>query len=92
MILLFIILVFTGLVSEIRYMEARFGAEAHPFYGLSATDMRAVGKRSLEWDLNDWKQDGDLFITSPLNPGPSSSGMQFFFLWYRNSNNWKFFK
>ncbi|KAJ4849884.1 hypothetical protein Tsubulata_034686 [Turnera subulata] len=57
-------------------MEARFGGEAHHFYGM---DLRAVGKRSVEWDLNDWKWDGDLFIASPLNPVPSSAmGRQFF--------------
>ncbi|KAH9619477.1 hypothetical protein KSS87_019123 [Heliosperma pusillum] len=33
------------------------------------TEMKAVGKRSLEWDLNDWKWDGDLFHATPLNPG-----------------------
>ncbi|OAY48854.1 squamosa promoter-binding-like protein 1 [Manihot esculenta] len=64
-------------------MEARFGgegeAQAHHFCGMSATEMRAVGKRSLEWDLNDWKWDGDLFIASPLNPVPSGGmGRQFF--------------
>ncbi|XP_058008560.1 squamosa promoter-binding-like protein 1 isoform X2 [Hevea brasiliensis] len=62
-------------------MEARFGSEtqAHHFYVMGATDMRAVGKRNLEWDLNDWKWDGDLFIASPLNPVPSGGmGRQFF--------------
>ncbi|XP_061351469.1 squamosa promoter-binding-like protein 1 [Gastrolobium bilobum] len=29
------------------------------------------GKRSLEWDLNDWKWDGDLFTAQPLNSVPS---------------------
>ncbi|XP_050236767.1 squamosa promoter-binding-like protein 1 [Mercurialis annua] len=54
-------------------MEARIGgqAQSHHFYGMTAADLRAVGKRSLEWDLNDWKWDGDLFIASPLNPVPS---------------------
>ncbi|XP_037496239.1 squamosa promoter-binding-like protein 1 [Jatropha curcas] len=54
-------------------MEARFGgeAQAHHFYSTGATNLRAVGKRSLEWDLNDWKWDGDLFIANPLNPVPS---------------------
>ena len=47
-------------------MEA-FGAKGRGFYGPVATEMRAVGKRSLEWDLNDWKWDGDLFAASPLN-------------------------
>lgn len=54
-------------------MEARVGGEAHHFYGMGSADTRAVGKRTLEWDLNDWKWDGDLFIARPLNPAPSSS-------------------
>ncbi|CAL0320206.1 unnamed protein product [Lupinus luteus] len=33
--------------------------------------MKAVGKRSLEWDLNDWKWDGDLFTAKQLNSAPS---------------------
>ncbi|CAN1236330.1 Squamosa promoter-binding-like protein 12 [Linum grandiflorum] len=65
-------------------MEARFGTEAAAthFYGMGAMEMRAVGKRSMEWDLNDWKWDGDLFIASPLNAvvPSSAAGMskQFF--------------
>lgn len=54
-------------------MEARFGGEAHRFYGMSPADFRTVGKRTMEWDLNDWKWDGDLFIASRMNPVPSSS-------------------
>ncbi|CAN1762495.1 Squamosa promoter-binding-like protein 12 [Linum perenne] len=69
-------------------MEARFGTEAAHFYGMSAMDMRTVGKRSLEWDLNDWKWDGDLFIASPLNSVPSAGvGKQFFPLATGNSSN-----
>ncbi|XP_047180545.1 squamosa promoter-binding-like protein 12 isoform X1 [Vigna umbellata] len=33
--------------------------------------MKSVGKRSLEWDLNDWKWDGDLFTDTQLNSLPS---------------------
>ncbi|KAB5527320.1 hypothetical protein DKX38_021167 [Salix brachista] len=53
-------------------MEARFGGEAHHFYATAPSDMRTAGKRAIEWDLNDWKWDGDLFIASPLNPAPST--------------------
>ncbi|WCJ22634.1 squamosa promoter binding protein-like 1 [Euphorbia peplus] len=53
-------------------METRFGGEAqahaHLFYGMGGADMRTVGKRNLEWDLNDWKWDGDLFVASSLKP------------------------
>ncbi|KAK4745296.1 hypothetical protein SAY87_011608 [Trapa incisa] len=48
-------------------MEARIDAEAHHYYG-----MNSAGKRSLEWNLNDWRWDGDLFIARPLNPAPSA--------------------
>lgn len=49
-------------------MEAGYGGEACQLYGMGSMDLRAtVGKRSLEWDLNDWKWDGDLFIARPLN-------------------------
>ncbi|KAJ8748656.1 hypothetical protein K2173_008101 [Erythroxylum novogranatense] len=57
-------------------MEARFGAEPHGFLGMGMTDLGAVGKRSLEWDLNDWKWDGDLFIARRL---PSSGTSRQFF-------------
>ncbi|CAK7335881.1 unnamed protein product [Dovyalis caffra] len=30
-----------------------FGNEAHLFYSVSPTDMQAVGKKALEWNLND---------------------------------------
>ncbi|KAF9669209.1 hypothetical protein SADUNF_Sadunf14G0084000 [Salix dunnii] len=53
-------------------MEARFGGEAHHFYATPPSDMRTAGKRAIEWDLNDWKWDGDLFIASPLIPAPST--------------------
>ncbi|CAK9145273.1 unnamed protein product [Ilex paraguariensis] len=60
-------------------MEARIGGEAQLFYGLGAADMRAMGKRSLEWDPNDWKWDGDLFIASSLNSNPSNYPSRQFF-------------
>ncbi|XP_010559216.1 PREDICTED: squamosa promoter-binding-like protein 1 [Tarenaya hassleriana] len=60
-------------------MEDRVEGEAHRFYGVSAMDLRAVGKRIAEWDSNDWKWDGDLFVARQLNPGSSETmGRQFF--------------
>ncbi|CAO2818215.1 unnamed protein product [Amaranthus hypochondriacus] len=41
--------------------------QAHRFHALGHNEMRAIGKRGLEWDLNDWKWDGDLFIATPSN-------------------------
>ncbi|KAL3754352.1 hypothetical protein ACJRO7_001563 [Eucalyptus globulus] len=60
-------------------MEARVEAQApRHFYGLPPVDLRALGKRSVEWDSNDWKWDGDLFVARPLNPVPSDfPGRQF---------------
>jgi hypothetical protein len=56
-----------------------FGGEAHRFYAMGGVDLRAMGKRNSEWDSNEWKWDGDLFIARPLNPLQSDSvGRQFF--------------
>ncbi|KAM1171290.1 hypothetical protein PS2_021333 [Malus domestica] len=51
-------------------MEA-FGAGSRKFSSPTVSDLKAVGKKSVEWDLNDWKWDGDLFTASPLNAAPS---------------------
>lgn len=56
-------------------MEMRVGGgEAHLYYGGSSgsANSRALGKRSLEWDPNDWRWDGDLFIATPLNSNQSN--------------------
>ncbi|XP_057963989.1 squamosa promoter-binding-like protein 1 [Malania oleifera] len=60
-------------------MEARIGGEAHHFFGMGTQDLRRLGKRNLEWDLNDWKWDGDLFIASQLNPAPDDNLSRQFF-------------
>lgn len=52
-------------------MEAEIGGKSNYFYGPVVSDFKAVGKKSLEWDLNDWKWDGDLFTASPLNSVPA---------------------
>ncbi|KAG6410008.1 hypothetical protein SASPL_128054 [Salvia splendens] len=52
-------------------MEARIGGEAQLYYGISS-DLRAVSKRSLEWDPSEWRWDGDLFIATPLNGAASN--------------------
>lgn len=49
-------------------METKFGGKLHNFYGPVVSE---VGKKSTEWDLNDWRWDGDLFMASPLNPRPT---------------------
>ncbi|KAJ8620425.1 hypothetical protein MRB53_028954 [Persea americana] len=59
-------------------MEARIGSEGQRFYALGAPDFMlkekdwmGAGRKGMEWDLNDWRWDGDLFIARPLNPIPS---------------------
>ncbi|XP_042050669.1 squamosa promoter-binding-like protein 1 [Salvia splendens] len=43
-------------------METKFGGKLHNFYGPVVPE---VGMKSNEWDLNDWRWDGDLFVASP---------------------------
>ncbi|RDX58628.1 Squamosa promoter-binding-like protein 1, partial [Mucuna pruriens] len=52
-------------------MEAQLEGENQYLYGPVVPEMKSVGKRSLEWDLNDWKWDGDLFTARQLNSVPS---------------------
>lgn len=52
-------------------MEATLGGKAHQFCGPVMPDLKAVGKRTTEWDLNDWNWDGDMFTAAPLNSVPS---------------------
>ncbi|XP_038988522.1 squamosa promoter-binding-like protein 6 [Phoenix dactylifera] len=52
-------------------MEAGIGAESHPFYGSGVSNLNGIGRKNFEWDLNDWKWDGELFIASPLTAVPS---------------------
>ncbi|CAL0316514.1 unnamed protein product [Lupinus luteus] len=62
-------------------MEARFGTEAYHYYdmGGGSHDLRGLGKRSTEWDLNEWRWDGDMFLASRLNPAVAAGvGQQFF--------------
>ena len=72
-------------------METRIGGEAHQFYHrMGSADLRMMGKRSLEWDLNDWKWDGDLFIASPMNSSVAAAdyrGRQLFPLASGNPEN-----
>ncbi|XP_072997087.1 squamosa promoter-binding-like protein 6 [Typha latifolia] len=51
-------------------MEANFGGERCHFYG-EASDLGRIRKKGFEWDLNDWKWNGELFIATPVNSVPS---------------------
>ncbi|KAL9272015.1 Squamosa promoter-binding-like protein [Drosera capensis] len=42
--------------------------QVHRFYGVGSSGLELMGKRRSEWDLNEWKWDGDLFVASKLNP------------------------
>lgn len=46
-------------------MEAKFGGNPHHYYVPVVPELKS--KTSMEWDLNDWKWDGDLFTATPLN-------------------------
>jgi hypothetical protein len=63
-------------------MEARLGGEGYHFYGVGgSSELTSMGKRSREWNLNDWRWDGDLFLASRVNPVPAEGmrvGQQFF--------------
>ncbi|KAG4387999.1 hypothetical protein GLYMA_09G082000v4 [Glycine max] len=52
-------------------MESQLEGKNQYLYGPVVPEMKSVGKRSLEWDLNDWKWDGDLFTARQLNSVPS---------------------
>ncbi|KAL6515883.1 Cysteine desulfurase mitochondrial [Orobanche gracilis] len=54
-------------------MEATIGGEVPQlYYGMPPTDLRAAGKPSPEWDPNEWRWDGDLFIATPLDRSKSN--------------------
>nr|WMI30939.1 squamosa promter-binding-like protein 38 [Diospyros sp. 'deyangshi'] len=57
-------------------MEAKFGGKSLHLFGPVMPDLKAVGKRSLEWDINEWEWDGDMFSATPLNSVPSDSHSQ----------------
>ncbi|KAK3025322.1 hypothetical protein RJ639_043831 [Escallonia herrerae] len=60
-------------------MEAKFGGKAHHFCGPVVSDLKAIGKKSMEWDLNNWSWDGDLFRATQLNSMPSDCRSRQFF-------------
>ena len=60
-------------------MEHKFGGKANHLRGPTVSDLKKLGKRTLEWDLNGWKWDGDLFRATQLNSVPSDCGSKQFF-------------
>ncbi|XP_047315631.1 squamosa promoter-binding-like protein 1 [Impatiens glandulifera] len=52
-------------------MEAQSGGNSHHLYGPVLSEIQGFGKKRMEWDLNDWKWDGDLFLATPINPLPA---------------------
>ncbi|KAI4372520.1 hypothetical protein MLD38_010740 [Melastoma candidum] len=49
-------------------MEARLKGKGHDLLGVvgSGSENEGKKKKSLEWDLNEWRWDGDLFTATPL--------------------------
>lgn len=60
-------------------METKNRGKAHEVFGSVMSDVKTAGKKSLEWDLNDWKWDGDLFVASPFKSVPFDSRNRHFF-------------
>ncbi|CAL0306905.1 unnamed protein product [Lupinus luteus] len=58
-------------------MDAEFVEKNQFLNGHVVQEMN--GKKSLEWDLNDWKWDGDLFTAMSLNSVPSDCRSHQFF-------------
>ncbi|KAL9259919.1 Squamosa promoter-binding-like protein [Drosera capensis] len=65
----FITLVVVILVFSVL-MEAQFGGEVGHAYGPMLVDINAGGRSSLNWDLNDWRWDGDHLLATPYKPVP----------------------
>lgn len=51
--------------------ESFLSMEARNFHGPVVSNMEVGGKKSREWDSNDWVWDGDRFTAEPLNSLPS---------------------
>ena len=47
-------------------MEHKFGGKTNHLRGQAMFDLKKVGKRTLEWDMNGWKWDGDIFKATQL--------------------------
>ena len=47
-------------------MEHKFGGKTNHLCGRAMFDLKKVGKRTLEWDMNGWKWDGDIFRATQL--------------------------
>ena len=72
---------------ELRF-ESDLMEQAHRFHSIDPSELRVMGKRGLEWDLNDWKWDGDLFIARPSDSIPTNfQGQQFMPVLAGNSSN-----
>ncbi|XP_042437113.1 squamosa promoter-binding-like protein 1 [Zingiber officinale] len=52
-------------------MEASLGSEGNHFLAAGTSNLSRIGKKSLEWNLNDWRWDGELFVANPTNAAPS---------------------
>jgi SBP domain len=55
-------------------MEAQVGSGRNCLYGTGAELELNLGKRSYEWDLNNWNWDGELFLARPANGNGNRNG------------------
>ncbi|XP_074562605.1 squamosa promoter-binding-like protein 1 [Curcuma longa] len=55
-------------------MEASLGSEGNHFLAAGTSNPSRIGKKSLEWNLNDWRWDGELFVANPTNAAPRDCG------------------
>ncbi|PIN23276.1 hypothetical protein CDL12_04042 [Handroanthus impetiginosus] len=60
-------------------MDTKFSGKAHHLYGPVVSDLNGVTQKSVEWDLNDWRWDGDMFMAAPVNSAPSDCRSRQFF-------------
>lgn len=53
-------------------MEARLGCENHQLFAAGTSNLS--GKKSFEWDLNDWRWDSEHFVASSQNAVAAACG------------------
>ncbi|KAJ8503916.1 hypothetical protein OPV22_004802 [Ensete ventricosum] len=52
-------------------MEARIGSKSHQFLAAGTSNVNVIGQKGVEWDLNDWRWDGEHFVATPLDAVPA---------------------
>ena len=52
-------------------METRIGSKSHQFLAAGTSNVNVIGQKGVEWDLNDWRWDGEHFVATPLDAVPA---------------------